>query len=249
MVRSIRDNPAVSRLVERQMRNWELAMAQRPVTHDCGQQLHDFVALSQAAGTGGEVIAQLLAERLGWPLFDKQLLLAMAHDDELRARVFASVDERDMGWLEQIFRPLEDRAIVRSDYFHCLTQTVLYLVRHGNAVFLGRGADLILPKGVGLRVRLVAPLAERIARVSRQRQLSEQQALEELELAEQERASWLRHHFHDAADDPARFDLVLSCGTFSVHQVLDLIIEAMCKRRIAVPQGRLQATASESCQK
>jgi cytidylate kinase len=226
-------NSAVSRLVERQMRNWELGKAQHPQTRQEAARIQDFVTLSQAPGSDGETIAQRVGERLKWPVFDKQLLLLMAHDDEARARLYASLDERDMGWLEKTFRPWEDPALARSDYFHRLIDTVLALARQGNAVFLGRAVDLVLPKGMGLRVRLVAPRGERIARLARQHELSEAQAAIELERLEAQQSAWLRHHFHEAAEDPARFDLVVNCGVFSIDQAVKLILEAVKERGTA----------------
>ncbi|MCP5110323.1 MAG: cytidylate kinase-like family protein, partial [bacterium] len=65
-----------SRLVERQMRNWELARAQRvevPAVPGAKEVEH-YVAISRTVGSGGSEVAVLLGERLGWPVFDKEIL-------------------------------------------------------------------------------------------------------------------------------------------------------------------------------
>jgi cytidylate kinase len=220
-------------MIEKQMRNWEFTKSRHPQHPASGAKLHEFVTLSQSVGAGGDVIAQRLADALGWPLFDKKLLLVMAHDDVVRAQIYASLDERDMNWIEEMTRILMEADFRKNDYFHRLTETVLCLARQSHAVFLGRGTDQILPKGSGLRVRIVAPRAERIARYSRQHNLTEKDAIEEIGRIEQEQAQWLKHHFHIARDDCERFDLVVNAGTFSVEQATQFILGAMKKRGIA----------------
>ena len=96
MLRAKDHNVGIDRLVERQMRNWELAKSQPLTSGHPESEMNDFITVSQAVGSGGGAIAQQLADRLGWPLFDKDLLLAMARDDAVRARIYASMDERDL---------------------------------------------------------------------------------------------------------------------------------------------------------
>jgi cytidylate kinase len=232
MLKLTQRNLGIERLVERQMRNWELVKSHVATPYASPPEPYDFVTISRAVGSGGDAIAERLAEKLHWPFFDKQLLLAMANDDEVRARLFASMDERDLNWFERTFRALESAEFRREDYFHRLTETVLYLARKANAVFLGRAADLILPRGAGLRVRIVAPAAECIARIAKQRHLSEKEAAEEIANIEHERELWVQHHFHTGAVQATRFDLIVNVSAFTVDHTLDLIMHAMEKRGI-----------------
>ncbi len=153
----------VAKIVEKQMRNWELSRAQRvppqPYAPPCD--VCDFVCISRAVGSGGSQVATLLGEQLGWPMFDREILQVMARDDKVRTRLFEHLDERDVGWLEDAVRWLIRGASRPEDYFHRLTETILALARQGRAVFLGRGADLILPRDRGLRVRIIASIGRR----------------------------------------------------------------------------------------
>ncbi len=78
---SHRPHVATSALVEQQMRRW-LALqdvADRPVAPRSSIEpasLH--VSVSREAGTGGEEIAQLAGEQLGWEVLDKELVDAVA---------------------------------------------------------------------------------------------------------------------------------------------------------------------------
>ena len=171
----------VAKIVEKQMRNWELSRAQRvppqPYAPPCD--VCDFVCISRAVGSGGSQVATLLGEQLGWPMFDREILQVMARDDKVRTRLFEHLDERDVGWLEDAVRWLIRGASRPEDYFHRLTETILALARQGRAVFLGRGADLILPRDRGLRVRIIASIGRRAESLAARKNTTATEALSE----------------------------------------------------------------------
>ena len=123
-------------------------------------------------------------------------------------------------------RSLMDRDFVRNDYFHRLCETLLSLARQGNSVFLGRGADLVLPRSRGFRVRLVAPLATRAERYAELTGLAPKQARNEIARIEKDRAEFLQRHFGIGIDDPLRYDITINLERFSHQQAVDLILQA-----------------------
>lgn len=230
-------DPVVARLVEKQMRNWELARQQRLENNRAArqqQEVADFVTVSRAIGSTGAEAARRLAERLGWPCFDKELLQHMAGDDRLRTRLYEDMDERDTNWLESALRWVLHGEFRQEDYFHRLTETVLALARQGPAIFLGRGVDLILPPERGLRVRFLAPEEDRVAELARRYQCDEKAARERIEAIEREQADYLRRYFRVAADDPTRFDLLINLGRMSHADAVELIVAALKRRGVAV---------------
>jgi len=147
------------KVIERQVRNWEIAQSQKLTAESAKcEEVCDFITIGNICGSGGIQTAVLLSEELNWPVFDRQILTAMAGDDELRTRLYRSMDERDLGWLENTFRSFMQVEFRKNDYFHRLTETLLCLARQSHAIFIGRSADLILPKNKGLRVKMVASL-------------------------------------------------------------------------------------------
>ena len=228
----------IARIVERQMRNWEIARQQHPqVEHDKDQQqVHDFVTISREVATGGAAVATRLGERLGWPVFDKEILQHMAGDDQVRTRLYEKLDERDTNWLESALHWLLQGEFRIEDYFHRLSETVLALARQGPAILLGRGADLILPKSRGLRVRLLAPEEDRVSEYARRHQCDEKTARDQIERTAHERAEFTRRHFGKAADELTRFDLVLNLGRLSHDDAVELIVTALRLRGVQLKQ-------------
>lgn len=225
MARGLVD-PATAALVERQMRNWELARSQRHASpRPREREVEDFVCVSRMVGVGDEVV-RLLGKRLGWPVFDRQILTAMAGDDWHMRRVYASLDERDSGWWREILHPLVLEGVSRNDYFRRLCETTLSLARRSSGVFVGRGLDRVLPADMGLRLQLVASLEERVARYAAAHEIDAASARREIVRIEAERATFLRDHFKVEPTDPARFDLTVSVERLPPERAVDLILDA-----------------------
>ena len=225
-------NPDIARLVEKQLRNWELARQQRPTAEVAKpRQPEDFICISRQVGIDGEEIAKRVGERLGWPVFGRDVLEAMAGDDEHRRRVYASMDERDLGWWEETLRSLMEGEFVRNDYYRRLCQTLLSLASQANSVFLGRGADLILPGERGFRVRLVAPEDDRLDGFVERRGTTRAKAAAEMQRIEQERSRFFRRHFGVEPDDPMRYDITINLARFSLDEAVELIFRARSLQR------------------
>ncbi|MBI4580902.1 MAG: cytidylate kinase-like family protein [Planctomycetes bacterium] len=222
----------LSRFVEKQMRNWEIARGQHPEC-DGRQEVADFITLANIVGAGGNDVAAALGRELGWPVFDRELLTTMAHDDQTRAALYRTMDERDLGWLEVTVRCLAESSFRKNDYFHRLVETVLCLARQGPAVFVGRSADLILPRTKGLRVKLIASMDYCARNFAQRGAISLEKARAEVARIEAERHGFIRHHFHVDATDPMRFDLLVNIERFSTRQIVELVLAAHADRLAA----------------
>ena len=228
------EDRGLSHIIERQMRNWELARRQKVealVPPEAG--LKDFIAISRAVGLPGLRIASRLGERLGWPVFVRQVLEAMAGDDEYLERIYAVMDERDVSWLENIAISMGLGKVGKEDYFHRLTRTVLSIARTGNAVFLGHAADLVLPKNAGFRVALTASPEYCLLCYAEQKHLPPAQAERQRTRIVKARAAFIRRHFRIRADDPCRCDLVINMERFDENQVVELILAGARIRGVA----------------
>ena len=219
------DSPEIEKVVDRQLRNWEMRRMQRLRADEPRRpEVEDFVAISRQVGAGASEIASALAARLNWPRFDKEMLQAMAGDDATRHKIYESLDERDLGWWEEAFRSVTDPEFVRNDYFRRLVKTTLSLARQGSAVFVGRGADVMLPRNLGFRVRIAAPVAMRLQRFADRHGMTLNQAGDIVTRIDRERAEFVRHHFRVDINDPTRCDLTLNMEHFSIDQAVEAVL-------------------------
>jgi cytidylate kinase len=115
-----------------------------------------------------------------------------------------------------------------------LARTIASLVAHGDCFLVGRGVAHILPVATTLRVRLVAPVAWRVAAMSRKLGVSEEEAAAKAAAIDRQRDQFVREHFNKDTTDPGLYDLVLNAERFSVAQCADLIVEGLHRLQAAV---------------
>jgi cytidylate kinase len=214
---------------------------------------HPFtVAISREAGTTGTLLAREVGSRLGWQVYDHELLERIAGDMGLRTTLLDSIDERRQGWLTETFEaflsaPTESRwnpFLSESAYVHHLVKTVLALGAHGECVIVGRGAPFLLPAETTLRVRLVAPLKHRVATLSRRLGIPEREAAHRVRTLDRERKDFIQDHFSRDPTDPDNHDLIINVSRFSVGAAADLIVESLRRLEAARTEEHRRTTTA-----
>jgi cytidylate kinase len=197
------------------------------------------VAISRQIGGRGTSVGRAVGVKLGWPVYDNELLERIAREQNLRLSLLESVDERRTSWIEECLEAFgEIPAVSASAYARYLTETVLSLAAHGECVIVGRGAAQILPPASTLRVRLVAPLEDRIAWMSREQNLPRNEAARRVAEVEGERVGFIRTHFQKDPTDPTGYDLLLNSSRFALDGCADLIVAALNRMaKTAAPAG------------
>jgi cytidylate kinase len=186
------------------------------------------IALSREVGGRGTSVARAVGARLGWPVYDHELLEQIAQEMGLRTNLLESVDERHISWLEECVAQLAAvPAVSENAFVRHLVQTIFSLGAHGECVIVGRGAPQILPAATTLRVRLVAAREHRIAVISHERHLARQEAERYIDSTERERVRFIRDHFGKDPTDPQNYDLVLNTSRFLVEECAQLIVAAL----------------------
>jgi cytidylate kinase len=186
------------------------------------------IAISREVGARGTTVARELGRRLGWTVYDHELLERIAGELGLRTNLLESIDERRVSWLQECVEALVAvPSVSEGTYVRRLVETVLSLGVLGKCIIVGRGAAQILPAATTLRVRLVADRADRIGVMSQERGLSPAEAARHVEREELERARFVREHFRKDPTDPQHYDLILNTSRFSVAACADLIMQAL----------------------
>ncbi len=203
---------------------------------------HFTIALSREAGTPATAVARELGQRLGWSVYDHELLDLIAHDMGVRTQLLDSVDEKRFPWLLDTFELIDVRPVSENAYVQHLVKTVLALQTHGECIIVGRGSSFILPAPTTLRVRLTAPLEDRIAALSQNLGLSHKEAARRAEMIDRDRKRFIEDVFAKNETDTLLYDLVLNTARFSIAGCAQVIIEALHQRQSdAARNGELGA--------
>jgi cytidylate kinase len=197
-----------------------------------------YVLVSRAKGSGGHTVAQKIGERLGWPVFDHQIVEEIARRANVRQQLVESLDEHDRTVLDDLIQPLIDSEdIGTAGYTRYLRQVVLTLGHQGNVVIVGRAARHVLPTQFGLNVRLVAPLELRVQRIAAERGLTLKAAKSEVLQADRERAALVQREFKHQVDDPLNYDLTINTGELSIEACSGIVLRALHEKLGVQPPG------------
>src|SRR5207245_10592338 len=107
-----------------------------------------------------------------------------------------------------------------------LARVVRALGAQGECVLIGRGAGRILPAESTLDVRIIAPLADRIAYMSQRLRLSLDAAAEEVKQRDRQRAEFVSTHFQRQPADIYQYDLILNSSHLGEEVCAELIAHA-----------------------
>lgn len=183
------------------------------------------IAISREAGALGKTVATEIGGRLGWPVYDREVLDKVAGEMGKPAFRVEGIDERPVNWLEECLRSLTTAEHVSTTAYHKhLIGVVRGLGLIGRSVIVGRGASCILPPATTLRVRLVAPLADRVKAIGRRRGLAHADAARWVAKTDKERSEFVRTHFHTDAAAAEQYDLVLNTARLSVADCAETIL-------------------------
>jgi cytidylate kinase len=195
------------------------------------------VTISRQVGSGAHAIAEQLANRLSpetspqaapWTVFDRNLIEKVLEDLRLPARLAQHLPEDRASDLEDIMDDLFGMRPPSWAVVQQTAETILRLARLGKVILIGRGATLVtarLPNVV--RIRLVAPLEQRIALVQKTRKLTAKAAAAVVQQEDRGRARYLKKYFKADINNPLLYHLVINTGAVSTDEAVDIIAEAL----------------------
>ncbi len=184
-----------------------------------------YIAISREAGSRGGEIAYGVAKLLGWDVLDKELLDFMAERYHLPRQVLDEVDETTSNWFHDLFSLCAGtQAISQADFVVHLKQIICMAAIHGNVVFVGRGAQCLLPRERGLAVRIIASRETRIQHYMRRQSLNHDAAVFAIDSRDQGRIDLCKYYFQHDIDDPHNYDLIVNTDRLTSEQAADLIV-------------------------
>jgi cytidylate kinase len=133
---------------------------------------------------------------------------------------------------------LSGRYLDERDYAEGLLKTVKSIARLGGVVVVGRGVNFIVGPGVGVHLRIVAPLEERVRNLMQRGSLSAAEAAHEIKTVDQERAKFVRRLFHRSVDDPVAYDMIINESGHSLESLVALTTMVVDEKLARLGAGR-----------
>jgi len=176
------------------------------------------ITISRQMGSGGDELASEVAQRLDWQLVDRGLINQAALNASVPEVALALLDE--FGLLN-----LHPSAHKWQAYQNEVERIIRDQASQGNVIIVGRGSQMVLRNRLDvLRLRLVAPLEKRIARLQQKEGVAEEAARARLETSDRSRARYLQRSYGVDLNDSTLYHLVINLGQLELPRAIDLVI-------------------------
>ena len=222
-------------LISRQMRRWELdkRLHERFARDEAAARgRRDVITISRERGSGGTLVGLMVAKQLNWEFYDRELINSVAQHMGIAPEEIEEHDERAPSFMHHlVLQVLEGKRPTGTQYLRSLVRILRSIRSKGHAVIMGRGAHLVLPDA--LRVRIVAPVDMRVERVAELEDMPLARARQEVLAADRDRGQFIRAHFGVEAGDPCYYDLVLNTAATSLEHAARVVLCAVEARRAA----------------
>jgi cytidylate kinase len=220
---------SVAQLVARQIRLWEVLKAERH-GESTEEARRPCITLSREAGIDSAEVARRIALRLGYSVWDHQVLDFAANEAGVRRQLFEALEAQKQSAVERwVEGALHGQMVDSSDYARALVRVLRVLGEQGGVIVIGRGANFVMPPDSTLRVRIVAPRAWRATKSCRPDEPMED-ALRRIEKEDRLRIDFVRRTVKGDPLDSDAYDLILNAERIAVAAQERLILEALAAR-------------------
>lgn len=179
-----------------------------------------FITISEMLGTNGEKIAKGIAQSLNYHFYGEEELFKAADEMGFLSDI-KELGERGPSFMERFFS--EKPKI----YLERLQSVIYELAQRGNAVFFGRGSQLMLRSfDCAFHVLIMGSKEKRLQRIMEQKGVDREMAETMIRQSDHEKKGFLRFAFDEDWINPKLYDLILNTDKLSSESAKRMILEA-----------------------
>jgi cytidylate kinase len=199
-----------------------------------------FITLEREYGSGGGEIAEQVAARLSWKLWDQLLTEEIARRLDCDCRAVEEHEERRdpayyrllKAFMRGSFEGSLNAPRLKMVDTECVREVVQKLLPEiadaGNCVIVGRGSAYYLGKRAdAFHVFVYAPFQERVRRL-RATGKSEKEAVELVETVDRDRADFIKQYFNVDWPGRHRFHLMVNSGMGN-EMAVEIVLDAVAR--------------------
>lgn len=193
------------------------------------------ITIGRQFGSNGREIGKRLAEKLGIPFYDKEILGETAKNSGLSENILKSLDEKPTkSFLYSLVMDPYNYGFTNSGYHTNLNQqafqatydTVKKIGESGPCVIVGRCADYALRHNPKLiRLFIYAPLDKRIETIMKRFDLPEDKAKSQINKEDKGRASYYNYYTSKKWGELDSYDVCINSSLLPIDETVDSIIK------------------------
>jgi cytidylate kinase len=182
------------------------------------------ITISRGSFSGGKMLAECLATRLGYRCIDRDVIVERAAAHGVSQEELRDALEKPPAFLERFSHK-------RYKYLALVQASLSEEVRTGRAIYHGLAGHLLLGGGRHiLRTRIIAPMDFRIRMVHDRLNYDRSEAIAYIHKMDEQRRRWTRFLYGVDWGDPALYDLVLNLEHMALQTACEIISAAARQR-------------------
>lgn len=221
-------------LIGQWIQEWETKRLAAIKKQEFKSRVNNCISFSRKIGVGALEIADLVGEKTGLRVVDREILEHIASDSDLRKKTVDSFDERHPGVMSNFGAMMfGEKSFTMGDYMRHLISAVYSISDDAPTIFVGRAAHLILPRDRVLAVRFISSKEHRVKRVAGILDIGESTAEKKLAEEDKQQRDFFKKNLKKKDASPYEFDLVINRDYITDAQWAAELVEHAYKLKFA----------------
>ncbi len=199
------------------------------------------ITIARQFGSGGREIGELVAKKIGLPIYDKLLITEVAAKGNLNEEVIKNTEESATNSLLYTLAMGSNTLGVRMQFgykmplndklFLLQSEVIRERAAEGSGVFIGRCADYVLREEKNiLRLFIYGDLEHRKERVKeRHPELKQSQIIDAMNKIDKRRSTYYNFYTGNKWGKYDNYDMAINSSTLGIEGTADLICEFAMK--------------------
>jgi cytidylate kinase len=185
------------------------------------------ITISREFGSGGRTIGKRVAEKLGIPCYDAELVNKIAEESGYAKEYVEEQGEYTSGgWLSTILSDRSNGLTNQDRLWSIQSRVITELAEQGPCVIVGRCADYVLrEKADCLTVFIHASLEKRAERIVKEYGETDESPEERVKDKDKRRESYYRFYTDMKFGDARHYDLCLDSGELGLDKCVDIVAQ------------------------
>lgn len=191
------------------------------------------ITISREFGSGGRLIGRRLAEKLGVPYYDKELLDRIAEESGFSREMMEDAEKKAKNsFLYSLMSAMgtgesgPESLSLNERFFLAQFDTIRNIAEEGSCVIVGRCADYIL-RGMSeaTHVFVYAEEEDKIKRAVEEYGVPEESVKKMMKDTDKARANYYAYHTGRKWGEHVNYNLSIDSGYIEIEDIVDLIIK------------------------
>ncbi len=186
------------------------------------------ITIGRQHGSSGREIARLLAEKLNYKCYDKEIVDEAANHSDFSRDLIDAFDEKRMSAfiLHAGGYGLNENFRLNMQVVSAQFDAMRNIAEKGNCIFVGRCADYILRDHDDLvSVFILGDMDERLKCLARRQGLDEAEARKKIKEVDKDRSSFYRYYSDQTWGDAQNYDMCINSSKLGVEGTVQVILD------------------------